>query len=99
MARELTTLAAGIIKPYLNISLWELGKLYPRVRLLYIYFTCDLTGSRDGPSSPRRYRRPTAAAAAAADRAARIEEDEEEDTITPIARGRGAGYGAACGAC
>ena len=87
-----------IIKLYLNISLWELGKLYLRVRLLYIYFMCDLTNSRDGPPSPRRYRRPTAAAAAAADRAAHIEEDKEEDTITPTARGRGAGYGAACGA-
>ena len=98
MARELTTSAAGAIKPYPNMLLWELGKLCPRVRLLYVYFTCDLTDSRDGPLSPRRYRRPTAAAAAAANRAARIEEDKEEDTITPTARGRGAGYGAARGA-
>ena len=59
---------------------------------------CDLTGSRDGPPSPRRHRRPTAAAAATADRAARIEEDEEEDTIISIARGRGVGYGVARGA-
>ena len=98
MARELMISAAGATKLCPNISPWESGKLCLRVRLLYVYFTCDLTDSRDGPPSPRRHRRPTAAAAAAADRAAHIEEDKEEDTITPIARGRGAGYSVAHGA-
>ena len=98
MARELMTSVVGVIKPCPNMLLWESGKLCLRVRLLYVYFTCDLIGSRDGPPSPRRYRRPIVAAAAAADRAACIEEDEEEDIIISIARGRGAGYGAACGA-
>ena len=51
---------------YPDASPQESVKLCPRVRLLYAYSTCNLTGGRDGPPpSPRTRRRPITAAAVA----------------------------------
>ena len=60
--------------------------------LLYTYFTCNLTNSRDSPSpSPCTHRHPTAAAAAKA----ACKEEYEGNTTT---HRRGAGHGVARGA-
>ena len=79
--------------------LWELDKLYLRVKLLYIYFMCDLINNKDSPPpSSFKYRRFTAITTTATDRAACIKEDKEEDIIISIAYKYGAGYSAAYGA-
>ena len=59
----------------------ELGKLYLRIRLLYVYFIYNLVIDRDDPSpSSYRYRRFIAAV---------------NNIIIFITRGRGAGYNVA----
>ena len=72
-----------------------LRKLCLRVRLLYIYFICNLTANRDNsPSSPYTCRCLIAATAATAVRAGRKEEDKEIIIIYGCDVGYNIAYGA-----